>query len=140
MKLLITSDIHSNIDFFKEVCEKYKDYTKINLGDRGNALDILKKYNFICVDGNCDDSIYGLQKIIVCDNFKILLTHGHYYNVKNSILNLFYTSCEEKVDYVFFGHTHIQTLFKENNITFLNPGAIKDRHYAIIVDNDIKLF
>jgi predicted phosphodiesterase len=37
---------------------------------------------------------------------------------------LYLKAREYEVTYVFFGHTHAFTKFKENGIHFLNPGSI----------------
>jgi len=138
VKILITSDIHKNLDFFLEISEKYKDFTKINLGDRGIDISILQKYNYICVDGNCDFEITNKEQVLVIDNKKIFITHGHNYNVKSSMLNLYYKAKSLNVDYVFFGHTHIQTKVVYDDIIFINPGAIKDNHAVLIINDVIK--
>ncbi len=138
MKILITSDIHNNLDFFLEMSEKYKDFTKINLGDRGIDINILSNLNYICVDGNCDSNITVSEQILNIDNKKIFITHGHNYNVKNSLLNLYYKAKSLDCDYVFFGHTHVQTNVVYDDIIFINPGAIKDNHAALIMDDVIK--
>ena len=138
MKILITSDIHNNLDFFLEISRKYKDCTKINLGDRGIDISILRELDYICVDGNCDQNISVSEQILNIDNKKIFITHGHNYNVKSSMLNLYYKAKSLGVDYVFFGHTHFQTNFVYDNIIFINPGAIKDNHAALIIDDVIK--
>ncbi len=138
MKILITSDIHKNLDFFLKISEEYKDFTKINLGDRGVDINILKNLNYICVDGNCDKEESEEEKLIVVDDKKIFITHGHKYNVKSSMLNLYYRALSLGADYVFYGHTHIQSNIIYDDIVFINPGAIKDNHYVVIIDDVIK--
>ncbi len=138
MKILITSDIHNNLDFFLQISEEYKDFTKINLGDRGVDINILKNLNYICVDGNCDKEESEEEKLIVVDDKKIFITHGHKYNVKSSMLNLYYRALSLGADYVFYGHTHIQSKIIYDDIVFINPGAIKDNHYVVIIDDVIK--
>ncbi len=138
MKILITSDIHKNLDFFLEISEKYKDFTKINLGDRGIDINILKDYEYICVDGNCDTCLTELEKLLILDNKRIFITHGHMYNVKESMLKLYYKAKSLNANYVFFGHTHFQTQFVYDDIIFINPGAVLDNHVAYIVDDVIK--
>lgn len=138
MKILITSDIHKNLDFFLKISEEYKDFTKINLGDRGVDVNILKNLNYICVDGNCDKEEAEDEKLILVDDKKIFITHGHKYNVKSSMLKLYYKALSLGADYVFYGHTHIQSKVIYDDIVFINPGAIKDNHYVVITDDVIK--
>ena len=139
MKILIISDTHKNIDKLIEVSEKYKDYIKFDLGDRQLDKEIYEKYGYISVDGNCDLDNDNLIKEEILDNKKFLLTHGHIFNVKYTYLNLYYKALEINANYVLFGHTHFQEVFKKGDITFINPGALKDGHFALIIDGEIKL-
>ncbi|MCR5787153.1 MAG: YfcE family phosphodiesterase [Acholeplasmatales bacterium] len=139
MKILIISDSHGNLSRVLNLAEKYKDYTKIHLGDRGFDSKSLEELGFYYVDGNCDYTQSVKTRICEIDGKRFLLTHGDLYNVRNSINNLYYLGLENKCDYVLFGHTHVQ--FKEiGDISFINPGALKDNHYCVIEDDIIKFF
>ncbi len=134
MKLLVVSDTHGEADLLKELAIKYKDYTKIHLGDRGFDKALLDELNFIHVDGNCD---YGndKDKIIEIEGNIILLTHGDKYQVKYDLGNLYFKALEVNANIVLYGHTHIQSKIEYNGILFLNPGALKDNKYLVIDDN-----
>lgn len=133
MKLLIISDSHRyslDIDF-----SKY-DYI-IHCGDYGSSLELLKTNNALYVKGNCD--LDGNDEIALnINNKKVFITHGNKYNVKYDYERLIYRALEVCADIVFFGHTHNQIAFVEEDILFINPGNYPD-FYVEIVDNDIIL-
>ena len=134
MKILILSDSH-----YKDIDIKNKYDYIFHLGDYGNSLDYLENNNIIYVKGNCD--YYGdKDRIIEINNKKIFLTHGDKYRVKESYNSIYYKALSINSNIVLFGHTHYQTVFIENNILFINPGAYKDGYYVIIDDNYINLY
>lgn len=125
-KWLIVSDSHGLNKELKELFDTHKDYKIFHCGDYCINDKLLKEYNVNYVRGNCDFSRHSLEEIIDIDGFKILLTHGHKYDVKRTYTNIYYRALELNADYVFFGHTHRQSNFCEDGITFLNPGSLKD--------------
>ncbi len=137
MKLLIVSDTHGELDKLIELANKYTDYTKIHLGDRGFDKEELDKLGFIYVDGNCDIG-NNKEKELVIDNDKIFITHGDKYNVKFGLDKLYFKALSLNVNYVFYGHTHIQSLIETDGIPFINPGSLLNDNYCII-DDTIKL-
>lgn len=77
------------------------------------------------VVGNCDFfQSEPAEEIILVAGQKILLTHGHRYHVKNNLERLYYRALEAGVNIVVFGHTHLETIEKYDNILFFNPGSI----------------
>ena len=136
MKILLVSDTHNNLEDLEKLAKLYPDFIKIHLGDRGFDKSILEKYNFYYVDGNCD---LGNKKelLLNIDNKKIFINHGDIYNVKFGLDKLYYKALSLDADYVFYGHTHIEQEIEYQNITFINPGALKDKKYVLICDNSI---
>lgn len=134
MKILVLSDNHSkNLD----INNSYN-YI-IHAGDYGSELDYLENNNIIYVKGNCD-YIGDKERILELFDKKILLTHGDRYRVKEAYQSLLYRGLELNVNIIIFGHTHIPTIFIENNILFINPGSYRDGYYIIISDNNITLY
>lgn len=56
--------------------------------------------------------------------YRVLLTHGHYYQVSLSLNYLREEALQRGVDIVMFGHTHRPLLEQEKGLTLLNPGSI----------------
>ena len=135
MKILILSDSHSkalDIDF-----SKY-DHV-IHCGDFGKSRMDLEEPNVTYVSGNCD--FYGDDEVTInLFGKKVFVTHGHWYSVKITLEKLIKRATELGVDYVFFGHTHMQSYKKSNNITFINPGTYANFEYSVITEEEIKLY
>ncbi len=72
--------------------------------------------------------------IILYNDRRLFLTHGHIYNEKN-LPNL------SENDVLIHGHTHIPVAKKQNNIFILNPGSISlpreniPNSYAVLQDD-----
>lgn len=91
------------------------------------------------VRGNNDMSSFaikksdgGLQLIKIPDKqilevaeHKIFITHGHCFGISAGIQTLAYAAMENQCDVALFGHTHIATVAKNNDVVILNPGSIR---------------
>lgn len=131
MKLyLIISDTHGDIRLARKVIEQYPQIDGlIHLGDFYKDAYIIKsKYpelNIFIVPGNCD--FYNdipSDIVLEIEGKRILLTHGHRYNVKSGIDRLERKALQDDIDVVLFGHTHCPLYDYRSNITFVNPGSI----------------
>lgn len=131
MKLyVIISDTHGDIYTAKKVIARYPQIDGlIHLGDYYKDAHIIKSHypelNVIMVPGNCDfvfdtptDSVFEVE------GKRILITHGHLYNVKSGLENLERKAVNDDIDLVLFGHTHCPLHECRSNISFVNPGSI----------------
>lgn len=160
MKYLIVTDIHGSINSAEIIIDKFNKHNcdKILIlgdilyhGPRNDlpnyynpkqVVNLLNKYSdkIIAVKGNCDAEV---DQMVL--NFKIfdeyrfdgfILTHGHHLDE----LDL------ENANVVLFGHTHINKLYKENNVTFINVASITipkencPRTYGVLANNVITLY
>ncbi len=131
MKILILSDSHRYLQYVNDVFDRIGKHISaaIHLGDGCNDLDLQKeRYKnivFYGVAGNCDSSadLYS-NNIVNISGKKILITHGHKYNVKMSYDRVSYAASEENVDICLFGHSHVPIIFYYESILFMNPGSI----------------
>ena len=100
----------------------------IHLGDiesDAEEIEYTQPYIIDYIAGNCDFCSRNLkEKIITVEGKNILLTHGHYYNVKWEYDTIKKISIEKSVDITLFGHTHIPFLEQNDKITLMNPGSI----------------
>lgn len=146
MKLMFVSDIHGSLFYAKEaikIFEKEKADQLMIVGDvlyhgprnplpkdynPAQVADLLNQYKdkIIAVRGNCDSEVdqmvlsfemMGDYHIIVKDNYKIFMTHGHLYN-KNQMPNL------NPGDAFIHGHFHLPMAEKLGEVFYLNPGSI----------------
>ena len=164
MKLFVASDIHGSYYYCKKMIEKFNednyDYLVL-LGDilyHGPRNDLSMEYDckkvsellneykdkIIAVKGNCDAevdqmmlkfSIMENNMLIVNNDKKIFLTHGHIYN-ENNLPPL------RDIDYLFCGHTHRKLDIVVDNVRVVNPGSVslpKDGTNSYFVMDDDKI-
>lgn len=130
VEIFVVSDTHGRIEDFINYSKKLdKPDLIIHLGDYvEDGFEIKERMGIetIIVKGNCDFLINGNineEEILTLNEKRIFITHGHRYNVKMDILDLFYRAKEEMADLVLFGHTHAPLISEEGGILFMNPGS-----------------
>lgn len=146
MKLFFISDIHGSLYYLKKALENYNKENAqyiVILGDElyhgarnplpegynpKEVAELLNTYKdkIIAVRGNCDSEVdqmvinYPIMSdysIILYNNRRLFLTHGHIYN-KDNLPPL------SDGDVIIHGHTHVPVAEKLNNIFIINPGSI----------------
>lgn len=129
MKILIVSDTHRFDVNLEQVLEDEKPLDRlIHLGDATGSEDYIKEIAecpAYMVRGNndffCDlpnEQEFGLG------DYKVLITHGHYYYVGQHTEELRRQANAKGVDIVMFGHTHKPMLDIGEELTILNPGSL----------------
>lgn len=130
MNILVFSDSHGNAYNMKKIISSDNNVNLvIHLGDFvKDALRIKEEFSRINVEfvsGNNDwFSCYPSEKLLFIGKRKVLITHGHSYNVKKDYLRLVLRGEETQADLVLFGHTHTADEFYEGGRLYLNPGSI----------------
>ena len=140
MKLLVISDTHGDTQTMEKVMQHHPDVdTVIHCGDSELSASYFKSKTIHIVRGNCDfDDKYVDEDIFEIANEKILVVHGHKYNVKSTLMPLNYRAQEVQASVVCFGHSHILGAEVQNGILFINPGSLhmprgrKEKSYAIV--------
>ncbi len=110
----------------------------------GSYLEEISGIKVIAVKGNADPvyTPYESELVLDLEGYKILLTHGHLYGVKDTNDRLFYRGKEIGADIVVFGHSHIPLTVEEEHMLMLNPGSIgfprglSSKSYAIVTLGD----
>ena len=142
MRILIVSDSHGNLDGLKRVVRKEQPERIIHLGDyTRDAASLARDFPTIpmnVVGGNCDAfdrrNPAPLEQIITVEGHRILLCHGHTFQVKNDLSALISHARQENVRVCLFGHTHIPHM-SEPGMMLVNPGSVGAslrREYAIL--------
>ena len=129
MKILLTSDTHGNLRNLIKAINSTRDIDRIiHLGDVERdveELEVLYRYPIDYVRGNCDYTSYAPDyKILEFFGVRILMTHGHLYDVKWEYDSIIKAGKNNKVDIILFGHTHVSMHKNIDNITLINPGSI----------------
>lgn len=131
MKLLIISDTHGNNSNVIKVIDNIRKKIDIiiHLGDcEKDSQKLSKSYAEIplyIVSGNSDFNSSALtEQILEFNGSKILITHGHKYNVKWNYDNIYYAAKQMNVQAVLFGHTHSPIIEYRDSVLLMNPGSI----------------
>ncbi|MBM7701319.1 metallophosphoesterase [Metabacillus iocasae] len=144
MKVLIVSDSHGLEQELLAIKERHQQevHAMIHCGDSELSSDSNEMANFLSVRGNCDyDKHYINDRLEQIGELRFLVTHGHLYNVKMSLMNLHYKADETEADVVCFGHSHVAGAEMIDGTLFINPGSIllprmrKEPTYAILETN-----
>lgn len=90
---------------------------------------------FYAVAGNCDFHRPASDKIITeMENIKVMITHGHMYQVKSSLSMLDIEAKKQDCRLVLYGHTH-RPSWEMRGTLLINPGAAKDGRAAYVEIN-----
>jgi putative phosphoesterase len=129
MRVLVISDTHKKHENLKVVLERVSPVDLvIHLGDAEGYEDYIGE---LCgcpleiVAGNNDFfSSLPREKEIMVGNYRVFMTHGHYYYVGSGIEDLKREALARGADVAMFGHTHIPLIEYGDGIVVMNPGSI----------------
>ena len=130
MKIVVFSDSHGKESRLERIVEAQSQVDcYIHLGDGYGDAEYLRlvypSLPLLAVCGNCDRNCFDTDtKLITLARKRILYTHGHRYDVKQSMSSLMRAAREENADIVLFGHTHSPFYEIVDGIHFLNPGNV----------------
>ena len=144
-KILVVSDIHSNVRFLKAALNWAKDYhfdAAVFLGD--GLYDLNRVANefpikWKIVRGN-NDYEYSVPETVAFElgGHIFFMCHGHRHGLYNGYDSLIAAARNLKADAALFGHTHVPLLESEGGVLLVSPGSIgnpRSRHgstFAVI--------
>lgn len=127
-RILVFSDSHGYLDNMRDVLNKETPDLVVHLGDYVRDVYAIKKefpdVSIEFVKGNGDLEAEPVEKILLIEDKKVMICHGHTYNVKSGYLNIEYGAREKGVDAVLFGHTHQALYNNHGGLVMLNPGSV----------------
>ena len=149
MRVLVMSDTHGDdfgLRWILEECWKRVGPIDayIHCGDGG--MDFQRVENFIRardphtlmyqVKGNCDLGL-DLPEVqeITLGGAKLLLTHGHRYQVKHTYAPLEIEAHHRGCAAALFGHTHLPYI-EQRRVLLVNPGSARGDTLALLHIND----
>ena len=146
MKIVVVSDSHGNTYFMEEIYSIHQDDTDewVHCGDSELLEDHPLWQRYKTVLGNMDiTNKFELTRVERIRDFHYALAHGHKHSVKRTYGQLIDLAKSNNVKVVFYGHTHIPLVEKEEGIVFINPGSIaqprdrsKGTYLVMEVDED----
>lgn len=129
MRVGIVSDIHGSYNLLVDAYQSMGPIDcLIHAGDGRAEIDrLLDVYPIRCerVAGNCDMAPHlPTETRFELEGYRIYLTHGHLYGVKNGLFRIACKGQEEAAQLVIFGHTHEPYRGEYHGVTLLNPGSL----------------
>lgn len=129
MRILIVSDTHrKNDNYFRILKKQGKLDMIIHCGDiEGSeyALSESADCPVFMISGNNDFfSELPRDRELNVGNYKVWVTHGHYYGVSLGIEMLKQEARSRGVQVVMFGHTHRPCIDIEDDLVAINPGSL----------------
>lgn len=129
MRIGVVSDSHGRMQCLRDAVEKMGPVDLIlHAGDfYEDAIRLQKETGLkvVAVVGNCDWQSQGpAEEVIETGGYRILLTHGHQYQVKSGYGKLIDKFKSSDYHIIVFGHTHIAEILPVNGGYLLNPGSV----------------
>lgn len=144
-KIVVFSDTHGSYESLEMILrEQPQAALYAHLGDGyAQAMRLRGEHPLIpllAVRGNCDMSVEDtdMKQCTLADK-RILLTHGHRFDVKMGLGALKQEARRQNADIVLFGHTHRPFCEWIEERLYLNPGSAVTSsgwRYAVVEIND----
>ncbi len=141
LKILVFSDSHRCTSQMIAAIEDNAPDAVIHLGDHlsdtREIYHIYPKLPLACVPGNCDG--WTEESAIKCIDYwgkKILLSHGHLWQVKQGYDRAIRAAVAAEADILLFGHTHVPHCQQQGNLWVMNPGASPQSYGVIVIEGD----
>ncbi|MED0656019.1 metallophosphoesterase family protein [Anoxybacillus ayderensis] len=141
MNVLIISDSHGLTTELQTIVSRHKQHVDaiIHCGDSELTSDHEALQHMLVVRGNCDhERRFPTDLVEEVNGVRFFITHGHLYNVKMTLMNLYYKAKEVGARIVCFGHSHIAGCEQIDDVLFINPGSIylprlrREKTYAML--------
>ena len=147
-RILVVSDSHGDVSTLRRIVTLHRDSMAVfHLGDGAADMAAVREefpdLTVYQVGGNCDGLFhsYEQEQERLLSGHRVWAVHGHRYEVKSSYLRLQYAALQRGVEFALFGHTHRPFLHREEGLTLLCPGSVRDGgHYALIDITDTGVF
>lgn len=128
MRIGIVSDTHGDQRMIKQVIAQAGPVALwLHAGDYVRDGRIFGEMTGLPVHmaaGNCDPRAVELpEQFLTCEGYRIMLTHGHRYRVKDGLQELVWWGRQYEVNIVVFGHTHKPVICREEDLLIINPGS-----------------
>ena len=128
-KLLILSDAHGDVGAMERAVVREKPDLILHLGDLCRDFDDLRQRLPVTqamqnVCGNCDGfTEVPDQRVLLVEGRRILMMHGHRYQVKMGYALAMAAAREAEADILLCGHTHIPLERELMGLHLMNPGS-----------------
>ena len=140
MRIVVMSDTHGETNSIDQVRHAVGPVDAVfHCGDSELDTQHESLQDAFVVGGNCDwDSSFSDEVFTEISGVKVLMAHGHLWQVKSTLMLLSYRAQEVGADVVLFGHSHLLGVEVIDGMLFVNPGSLelprgrKEKSYVII--------
>lgn len=129
MRIVVLSDSHGDVSNVNRILmSQSKAEVVLFCGDGGDDIEAARlnfpEKMFISVKGNCDwGKTLPITEFFTAEGKKIMLTHGHTYNVKFTYSEVIQAAKSNRCDILLFGHTHSSFTDYDDGLYIMNPGS-----------------
>ena len=128
MKICVISDSHGNVNDLEKILSNNTYNHIFFLGDGERDFEyFLSDDRVTMIEGNCD--LYSQNPLLTTKEIfgvKIMLCHGHLYNVRQGTFSLVKKGISLGATIICYGHTHIQSIENQGGVWVINPGALSN--------------
>jgi len=124
---LVMSDSHYDRKVVEHLKAKYQGQVSaiFHCGDSELESSDSVWSGITVVAGNCDyDPGYKESQLVEVEGKRVLITHGHLYNVGFGLDRYNYFAEEQQADIALFGHIHQPVAQMIGKTLFINPGSV----------------
>ena len=110
---------HQDADLMIHLGDGYEDFCRLE--------GLFPKLERRCVKGNCDFCLskkIKLAEILDYGPARIFYTHGHIYEVKAGLDQLYQTGVDGGANIILYGHTHMPFVDYQKGVYVMNPGSL----------------
>ena len=130
-KVLVLSDSHGDVDAMERAVARERPDLILHLGDLCRDFDELQRrlpmtqaMQNLC--GNCVGfTEVPDQRVLLVEGKRILMMHGHRYEVKLGYSRAMWAAREAEADILLCGHTHIALDRDLMGLHLMNPGSCR---------------
>ncbi len=108
--------------FFNDI-DFYKDHIIFRPQEISNSIEVAHRLGLIAMNTALEVDIYGNVNSTHVQGKKMMVTHGHLFEVKYGLNRIIYEAKEINCDVVLFGHTHNAVADYDEGLFILNPGS-----------------
>ena len=129
MRIIVLSDSHGDVSNVNRILlSQSKAEVVLFCGDGEDDIEAAKlnfpEKMFVSVRGNCDwGKKTPITEFFTAEGKKIMITHGHKYNVKFDYSEVIQAARDNGCDILVFGHTHSAFTDYDDGLYIMNPGS-----------------
>ncbi|MDO4670778.1 MAG: metallophosphoesterase [Aerococcus sp.] len=126
-KIVIVSDNHGDREILETIVSRHREEADafIHCGDSEGMADDPIWQSFTVVQGNVDFAPFPIAETVEFPEGKLLVTHGHRFDVKGDLNVLANYAKEAGCTVACFGHSHVMTLERVQGVLMINPGSVR---------------